>query len=93
MIEVESNLNTVDIGGSTPIHLAVENNRADLLESMLSKNAQIIDSVRKEHPLVLAIQKQATKCVELLIEHRASVNVSDKQGPLVIFSFSGNRFR
>ncbi|GIY33491.1 hypothetical protein CEXT_536251 [Caerostris extrusa] len=77
-----------------PLHLASMNGEADIVRSLLSKgadsNAETLDG---RTPLSFAAEMGRTTISELLVEHKANVNVADKTtqySPLILSVKTGN---
>ncbi|XP_015906122.2 alpha-latroinsectotoxin-Lt1a-like [Parasteatoda tepidariorum] len=71
-----------DIDGNTPLHLAAENNKSNLVKLLLSKGADV-NAKNKLHltPLHIACRRQFQRTVSSLLESRdIDVNVADESG-------------
>ncbi len=82
-----------EIRAITPMHRAVENGFADIVEMMLKKGARF--DIKDKHgrtPLYISLQKNQTGICKQLIHSGASVNVRDEYGNslLHIASEKGN---
>ena len=85
-------VNSIGMGGWTPLHHAVVTGQYQTVEFLLSKNADInAVTLKGETPLHLAVSRGYTRLVKLLIMNRARVKEKDKFGqtPLNIARANG----
>ncbi|XP_041091119.1 B-cell lymphoma 3 protein-like isoform X2 [Polyodon spathula] len=77
--------------GFTPLHIAVNNNRKDLLTTLLSRGADIdaVDIKSGRSPLIHAVENNSLEMVNFLIEHGANVNAQSYSGNTALHSASG----
>ncbi|GIX81417.1 ankyrin-3 [Caerostris darwini] len=77
-----------------PLHLASMNGEADIVRSLLSKGADSnAETLEGRTPLSFAAEMGRTTVSELLVEHKANVNVADKTtqySPLILSVKTGN---
>src|ERR1043166_3257174 len=65
----------------TPLHLAAERGRVAVAELLLEKGADIeAKDVWDRTPLFLAVLEAQKEILEVLVAHKANVNVRDKRG-------------
>ena len=87
-----ADLNLRDDDDSTPLHVASESGRFDLVELLLDYKANV-NAMKSGHspPLFAALKSENLKVIQLLLDRGADVNVQDKKGstPLHIASTNG----
>lgn len=80
----ESCVNKTDKYGITPLHLACEKGKIELVKNLILHGAIInLDCEKIESPIVVACQQGFTNIVEILIGHGGDVNLGQKNFPLV----------
>lgn len=70
-----------DDNGYLPIHIVCKNGNIEILKYLIKHNDKMIDMHSKrdknETPLLISIQHNRTECVEILIRHKANVNINN----------------
>ncbi len=80
-------------GGSTPLHVAVENGNIEIAQILLNAGAKTnAKNFDKRTPLMMLDEDATPELVNLLLRYRAKVNVTDseKNTPLILASAYSN---
>ncbi|MCX5922885.1 MAG: ankyrin repeat domain-containing protein [Candidatus Dependentiae bacterium] len=86
-----ANINAVDDVGDTLIHNLVYTKKVGLLKALLAYDPSVnIANQRGFTPLHCAAQKGFQKCLELLLENRANVDVKDTGDGWTALHWAGN---
>jgi ankyrin repeat protein/ribosomal protein L21E len=82
LLENGADVLATDKDGYTPIHYAAYNDRADVLEVLLAKDATNADVVnfKLETALHFAAYRQSVHSMEMLIRYSANINAQDSDG-------------
>ena len=88
LIQNGADVNAKDISDKTPLHIACQNRRLDVIEVLLAHKADVNARCSLDQtPLHEAVSEDHFKAVELLIEHGADVNADSANGtPLFVAS-------
>ena len=77
LIRYGADVNAQDKTGNTPIYYAVENAHLKMIKLLLTNKANV-----KDNPELLntAVKKNCKEIIEILLQHGADINASDKYG-------------
>ena len=77
LISYEADVNAQDKTGNTPIYYAIENVHLKMINLLLTNKASV-----KDNPELLntAVKKNCIEIIEILLQHGADINASDKYG-------------
>ncbi|MEG4173133.1 MULTISPECIES: ankyrin repeat domain-containing protein [unclassified Microcoleus] len=74
-------INARDQYGDTPLHLAVQNNRPEIVSLLIANGAKVnVENASGNTPLHLAVQNNRPEIVSFLIANGAKVNVENASG-------------
>jgi len=75
LIDAGADIHAVNIGGSTPLHVACKFNSKDLIEKLIKKGADINKNNKKGNtPLMITVKNGYVESTELLLKHNADIN-------------------
>jgi ankyrin repeat protein len=94
LLEGDANFNAINNQGLTPLHIAVENNKLELVQTLLKIEGADIDLKQGKNgvtPLYLAVKAGNKKIIEELLKKNANPNIkcsNEQEAPLDIAKFS-----
>lgn len=82
LIEMGADVMMQDFQGQTPLHYAAFRGNTEVMEVLLEQKAQVDawDGMRMRTPLMIAVAKGQTACVDRLIAAGANVNIEGADG-------------
>ena len=87
----DADVNLRDDEDSTPLHIASQSGRPELVKLLLDHNADV-NAMKSGHspPLFAALLSGNTEVVQLLMDHGADLNVQDDKGSTALHIASSN---
>lgn len=81
LIQNQLDISKPDENGSSPLHLACENDLVSICKLLISNKADInMQDSEQRSPLHLACQRQNSDIVEVLLENKANIKLYDNTG-------------